>query len=273
MDDQGFLQASQLRDEGKFREAIEKFLSIAEITEDPIDKAGVVLNVATTFKALGDYDEARRQLRVARDLFLAAGRSPEAAQKDKRVLQLGVSLAFEEADICSFEGKIEEALAKFDRALDEVRNYRLEEPELRELYQMIQMRRAFILADLGRCKEALPILEEAESFDGPKGETLFYLGHCYLADRDYRNAAQRLTRSLEIGLARRLDYRAHCELGIAYYRLAAYAKAILEFEKSVETGDKEYIEEAQIWKWLENSSRALGLDDQAERYSKRVVQS
>lgn len=268
MDDQRFLQACKLRDEGRREQAIQEFLKIAQITQDPVDKAGVLLNAATTLKALGDYDEARRQLNEARDLFAHLKFRTHEGRRDSRVPQLKLGLEFEEADIYSFEGRIEEALSKFDQAFNEVVNYDLGLPEFRESYEMIQTRRAFILGDLGRCKEAIPILEEAESFENLNAEIFFYLGHCYLALRDYSKAKEKLILALEMGLPQRLRYRAYCELGIAYFRLNDYAKALVEFKKSAETADEEYTREAQIWRWLEESSRALGLDDQANGYSK-----
>jgi len=176
-------------------------------------------------------------------------------------------IEFDDADISSYEGKIEEALAKFDLILEKY-GRRLKEPELQESYEMIQSRRGFILADLGRNKEALPIMEEAESFEGRKAEIRFYLGHCYLAGRDYTRAAGKLLEALRLGLPQNLEYRAHCEMGIAYYNLKDYAHAKLEFEKSAETAGAEYIQRAQIWKWLENTSRILGLKDKADRYSR-----
>jgi tetratricopeptide (TPR) repeat protein len=84
-------------------------------------------------------------------------------------------------------------------------------------------------------------------------------------------ATEKLVNALRLGLPRSLEYRAHCELGIAYYRLKNYAQAKLEFEKNAETADSEYIQQAQIWKWLENTSRTLGLKDQADRYSKLAM--
>jgi tetratricopeptide (TPR) repeat protein len=183
------------------------------------------------------------------------------------MLQLEVSLEFEEADICSYEGKLDEALAKFDLLLKKY-GQKLKEPELRESYEMTQARRGFILADLGRCEEALPVLEEAEFFEERKAETHFYLGHCHVAGREYAKARGKLIEALRLGLPPRLEYRAHCELGIVHYRLKDYEQAKVEFEKSAETADEEYIRQAQIWKWLESTSRALGLKDQVEHYSK-----
>jgi tetratricopeptide (TPR) repeat protein len=272
MDDQRFIKACQLRDEGNLKEAIAEFCRIVEDTEDPLDKAGVLLNVATTHKALGEYDQARRQLSAARKLVPSSDKWTLEALRDSRLLQLEVSLDFEDADICSFEGKLDEALAKFDLVLKKYEQ-RLKEPEFRESYEMIQERRGFIFGDLGRCKQALPILEEAELFEQRKAEVYFYLGHCYLAGLDYIRALGKLVEALRVGLPRRLEYRAHCELGIVYYRLKNYAQAKLEFAMSAETADPEYIQQAQIWKWLENTSRILGLKDEADYYSKLAISS
>ncbi len=49
-----------------------------------------------------------------------------------------------------------------------------------------------------------------------------------------------------------------------YFTLKDYGQAKLEFEKCAETADKEYMQQAQIWKWLENTSRVLGLKDEAD---------
>lgn len=133
--------------------------------------------------------------------------------------------------------------------------------------EMAQARRGFLLADLGRWKEALPILEEAESFEGRRSEILFYLGHCYVSGGDYSKAKGKIIEALRLGLPRNLEFRAHCELGMAYYRLKDYAQAKLEFERCATNGDPEYIKQAQIWMRLENTCRYLGLKEDADRYA------
>lgn len=272
MDDARFLKACQLQDEGRLKEAIDEFYRVAADAEDPVDKAGVLLNVAATLRALGEFDKARGELRAARSLVTSSIKSTVEASRGERLLQLEPSLDFQEADIYGYEGKLDEALAQFELLLKRHQEA-LKQPELRELYEMIQTRRGFILADLGRCKEALPILEGAETYGARKAEIYFYLGHCYLTEGEYKRAAGKLVEALKIGLPHVLGYRAHCELGIAYYRLVEYARAKLEFERSAETADPEYIQQAQIWKWLENASRALGLKDEADRYSRLAISS
>jgi tetratricopeptide (TPR) repeat protein len=67
-----------------------------------------------------------------------------------------------------------------------------------------------------------------------------------------------------------LEYRAHFELGTTYYHLKDYEKAKHELEKAAEQADAgdfirelDYVKQSDIWKWLEMTSRVLGL--QAEQ--------
>jgi hypothetical protein len=53
---------------------------------------------------------------------------------------------------------------------------------------------------------------------------------------------------------------------MAYYNLKDYAKAKQELEKGVEDADADYIKQSNIWKWLEMTCRALGLQAEAELY-------
>jgi tetratricopeptide (TPR) repeat protein len=266
VDDKRFLNASKLRDEGKLREAISEFFGVAGDAEDPVDKAGVLLNIATTFNALGEYDQARQQMLAARRLVSSLEDWSAETPRDGRIVQLKVSLDFEDAEICSFEGQLDMALGKFDQLL-KTYGRMLQEPELRESYEMTQTRRAFLLADLGRWKEALPILKEAESFEERKPEIYFYLGHCYLSGGEHRKAAEKLIGALSLGLPASLEFRAHCELGMAYSNLRNYEQAKVEFEKCVASADQKYLDQARLWKRLESVCRALGLTTEADRYA------
>ncbi len=87
MDDERFLKACQLRDDGKFKEAIDEFHRIAEDTEDPVDQAGVLLNIAATLQALGQYDQAREQLSTARSIVAPLDDSNIESSCDEQLLQ------------------------------------------------------------------------------------------------------------------------------------------------------------------------------------------
>jgi tetratricopeptide (TPR) repeat protein len=138
----------------------------------------------------------------------------------------------------------------------------------RDFYESIQIRRAFILADLGRWKEALPILEGLTSTQEYKEGIAFYLGHCYVESGDYYRAEEKLTEALKLGLPSHLEYCAHCELGTTYYHLENYSRAKEEFERGAKQADATYIKKSQVWKWLEMTCRALGLKAEAEQYAR-----
>jgi hypothetical protein len=114
MDDQRLLNASYLRDQGRLREAADEFFRIAEDTNDVVDKAGVLLNAATTLRALGDFDHARRQLDEIRRLTPLSDIEPSTVVKDERILWLAISVEIEDADIHRAEGNEKAALARLD---------------------------------------------------------------------------------------------------------------------------------------------------------------
>jgi tetratricopeptide (TPR) repeat protein len=264
MDEQRFLNACQMREENKFSEAYEEFLKIAETTEDRIDKAGALLYAGMTLKLLERYEDAKCQFIAARTVA-AEYLSPNSSV-DERVGHLELYLDFEDADLYWKQGENEEALTRLSNFFETYAE-RMREPEFRPIYESVQARRAFILADLNRWKEAMPILEAARSFTEYKEGIAFYLGHCYLAAHDYSRSEERLIEALRLGLPHSLDYRAHCELGMAYYSLEEYAKAKLEFELGARKADPSYIKQSQIWKWLEVTCLKLGLKDEARYYA------
>jgi tetratricopeptide (TPR) repeat protein len=272
MDDQRFLKACQLREEGRLREAVDEFLAIVEDTKDQIDKAAVLVYVAAALKELGDCDRALEQLRLARDLISSLHDGYLTPTPDYRLPRLEVLLDFEEADIRRFSGNNQEALARLEGMLTKYRQ-RLSEPDFRYVCEMIQANRAFLLADLERWKESLPILEEAEKFQNFKEEIAFYLGHCYLSAHDYVRAEGKLVEALKLGLPQNLEYRAHCELGMVYASLGNYIKAKSEFESCAQKADTGYIKQAQLWKRLQAVCRALGLKDEVERYARLAMPS
>lgn len=266
MDEQRFHNARRLRDERKFVEAYNEFIQIAEGTPDPLHKAGVLLHAAHTLEISGQYEAATSQLSTLRTLIEDHARTKSV--RDERLPPLEFFLDFEEANLLWLRGDDPEAtLNRFEAALKKHRAV-LKDPLSGDLYEATQIRRAFILADLGRCKEALPILEEIKSPQEYREGVAFYLGHCYLAADEYEKAEEKLTQALKLGLPGHLEYRAHCALGMVYYNLRDYSKAKQELEKGAEKADADYIKQSHIWKWLEFTCRLLGLKADADHYAR-----
>jgi tetratricopeptide (TPR) repeat protein len=234
-------------------------------TVDPIDRAGALLNVAATLTALGEYDLAKRQLDVVRLLTASSNSLSSTQVPEERVLELQLEIEVVHADIINGgENKKEEALTTLSVLLEKHQSMK---SNFRNVYQMIQTRRGFILADLGRWRDALPILEEADSFEKPRELISFYLGHACVATGNYAKGKEKLVAALTLGLPPHFEFRAHCALGEAYYMLRAYLQAKLELEKCAEAANPSYIKQANLWEWLRATCMQLGLTDEAARYA------
>lgn len=265
MDEQRLQRACELVDEGKYTEAYDQFIQLAESTPDPLERAWPLIYAANTLQTLGRPEAATAQLSAARTLIEEQRASRSASDEFAAAESF---LDFEDANLSWLRGdNLETPLNRFDAALTKHRSA-LKDPRARGLYEAIQIRRAFILADLGRWKESLPILQEINSPQECVEGIAFYLGHCYLAAQDYIRAEQKLTEALRLGgLPHSLEYRAHCELGMAYYQLQDYPQAKRALEKCAATADESYLKDGIIWKYLEATCRALKLKDEAEHYA------
>jgi tetratricopeptide (TPR) repeat protein len=271
MDEQRLLHACELVHIGKFTEAYNEFMQLAESTGDTLEKAWPLLYAANTLQTLGQEEGAAAQLSAARTLIET--HRPSGSARDEKFAAIELFLDFEDANLLWLRGGNQEAaLNRFDSALNKHR-LALKDPRSGGLYEAIQIRRGFILADLGRWKEALPILQAITSPQEYNEGIAFYLGHCYVEAGDYHGAKEKLTEALKLGLPTHLQYRAHCELGTAYYNLKEYAMAKKEFEEGAEKADASYVKQSQLWKWLELTCRAMGLKAEADHYARMATPS
>jgi tetratricopeptide (TPR) repeat protein len=183
MDEERFLHGCQLRDEGKLTEAYNEFSHLAENTADPFDKAGALLYAANTLELSGQVEAATAKIRAVRSL-IEEHRTPMSV-RDEKFAALELFLDYEDANLLWRRGENPEAaLNRFDATL---KKHKLDaankkdslapiDRHSRDSYESIQIRRAFILADLGRWNEALPILEGIESPQEFREGVAFYLG-------------------------------------------------------------------------------------------------
>jgi tetratricopeptide (TPR) repeat protein len=266
MDQERLVKACDLVDKGKYSEAHTEFIQLAEDTPDPIEKAWSLGYAANALHALGQQEAAAIQLNTARSL-LEKHRSPTPT-KDEKFATAECFLDFVDANLFwRGGGNKQAALDRFDAAL---KKHKIALEDSGSFQEAFLIRRAFILADLGRWNEALPVLKEIRSPEEYREGVAYYLGHCYLAADDYERAQEKLTEALKLGgLPIWLEYRAHCELGMTYYNLKDYEKAKHELEKAAEQADASYVKQSNIWKWLEMTCRELGLQAEADFYARR----
>jgi len=275
MDEPKFINACQLRDQGRFTEAYREFIEVAEAASDSLDKAGALLYASNTLEISGQIEAATSKLKEAQ--VLMEDRRASASGVDEKRAAFELFLDYETATLLWLQGRSPNAaLDKFDAAIKKhglaaavnKQNLTPKEAHSQDFYESIQMRRSFILADLGRWKEAMPILEGLESPREYKEAVAFYLGHCYVCCGEYSKAKPYLLSALNLGLPPNLKFRAHAELGIVYMALGGYARAKIEFETTLQTADTNYLKDSAISKRLEICCRQLGLQDEAEHYAR-----
>jgi tetratricopeptide (TPR) repeat protein len=258
--------ASGLRDQGKFREAHEAFLEASKNTDNIVEKAGILLNDSTTLTSSGEFGASRQQLHSVRELISIAKEGTLSLSDQYEVLALLVFVEIEQAEILAAEGQPLQALGTMAAALKRYESELRVSPRL-DIYDELQARRAYLLADMGSFEKALPILTELVDRQSQNPTFLFYLGQCYLVGEQFENARDLFARAIKLGPSTEIEFQAHCSLGMAYYELEDYATAKFELEFGVKTATAGYIKQAQIWKWLEYSCRGLGLVDEANRYA------
>lgn len=268
MNEERFIFASKLQDEGKLAQAVDEFLAVARETHDPIDKAGALINAATTLRALNQFQRAGEVLEEIGKLvaYAKANVADEPAEAEK-ISWLEVVSQLEQADLISQSKGAQYGLELFEK-LGVRYSRELQEPYLRDRYLYLVIRKGILLTDVGRCAEALQFFTEADSLDQEEnGVVKYYLGHCYLSLKDYRLAEKALTTALRVKLQPDLEARAHCLLGRTWNMMGRYSQAKLELERCAAMADEEFIKVSDLWIWLENCCRHLGLCEEASRYA------
>ncbi len=264
-DSQSLDRAYALREEGSFREAYGLFMLAANRTENLLERAGILLNAATNLTQSDEQERSRNQLKQIRELLGSMNPSAFTSDEQDEFIRVTVGIEIEEAEVLLTEGKIETAIEQLDPTLERFKN-EIKGPRRIEIYDEIQSRRAYFLADLGQCDKALPALEEIKDRRNDDTIFLFYLGHCYFRTKRLDEAQQKLERALALGPRPRIAFQAHGSLGMVLYETGDYQRAKQELETSAKLATPDYIKTSHIWKWLEATCISLGLKEEARRY-------
>jgi len=253
--------AIELRDTGHVPEAVEELRAIASQTDDLNEKIQAFGNLVVCYRLLGSLSDARAAWQNAREL----ASSTTEVQPD-----LDLYINFLDACLLNEEGKIEEASKKFTRLFHDYADA-FKSPENRELYEDIQHRRANTLIELGRFREALPLLEEVITFDLPpsdKIKLLCHLGDCCIDIEDYESARRHYESAQEMGMPKEWESRSRYYLGIAYAKLDLFHKAKQEFEFCESKLAGYDLPLRDLYKWLAFVSKRLGETDKVREYTR-----
>jgi tetratricopeptide (TPR) repeat protein len=125
-----------------------------------------------------------------------------------------------------------------------------------------------LLANAGRWVEAGLFLERAIAPKNLRPLLCFYVGQYYYTKRDYKRAAKKLKECFTKDMPPEWRCGAHYMLGIAEHYLSHAKEAKKHLELSIRTEDPEFMRKYNIWGLLEEISRVLKLDNEAEKYRK-----
>ena len=258
-------KACALREEGRFREAYDLFMLAANQADNPLEKACILLNATTNLTQSDEQARSRHQLNQIRDLLGTANSSGLNEDEQDEFVHAQVGIEMEEAEVLVTEGKIEAAIEQLTATLARFKD-EIQEPSRIDIYDEIQTRRAYFLADLDQFEKAIPILEEAKGRRNDDTIFLFYLGHCYLSAKRWGEAQDKLERALILGPRPGIAFQAHGSLGMVFYETGNYSRAKQELETSARLAAPGYIKQAHIWEWLEYTCIRLGLKEEARQY-------
>ena len=130
-----------------------------------------------------------------------------------------------------------------------------------------------MLSLLGRAQEAIPILEEALSYeiaDERKGRVFYDLGFCYQGTMEDQKAELAFERACKLSKNPRVVVGARYSLGALYVKKRQLGKALHELEWCDEHFVDCDVPRGHVWGYLVKVLRAIGRPGEAERYQKLI---
>lgn len=255
MDEQRFQHAIFLRDSGRPEEAAYELRSMIEDSPNAPDmeKGLILLNEAVCLShGGGSLDKAERLLEEASSLL----------GEDR-----GVRALVDSAEASFYMGQDpRKALEKYDLVSRKYADV-LRSSEEKGLYRENQLRRGLLLVELKHYRKARAVMEEVLKFDVEKnGEFYFSFGICYLALHENELARQQFGEAIRLGVPEQKLIDCRFYLGVAYFRMQMYAKALHEFESCQSHTSKSKLPLKTLYRWLGLTCQQLSLTEEARRY-------
>lgn len=225
---------------------------------DPLNNIEGLLQEASRYQKTGHFGEAEILMAQARQL--ATGNLQACAEID---LFSAMSLIE--------QNKREQALQALSLMLIEYGGW-FKNSEGRDVYELVQLQRAFSLMHLERIDEARPLLEEAESFqlDGEVQSTVHcQLGRCYHELSLYTLAKSQFERAHVLGVAEDWQAVFHYYYGYTLYELKDFQLAKREFIICLQSGASGPAPSMR-YSMLAAASRKLGEYDEARSYENKA---
>jgi tetratricopeptide (TPR) repeat protein len=141
-------------------------------------------------------------------------------------------------------------------------------PEGRDVYEMVQIQRAFSLVHLERNEEARPLLEEALSFRVEReveSDLHCHLGRCYFELSEYDRAKTHFERADALGVGEDWQSAFHYYFGYTLYELKDFQRAKRELILCIQSGP-DGTPGSMRYALLAATSRKLGEYSEARAY-------
>jgi tetratricopeptide (TPR) repeat protein len=267
-----FDDAYKKYEDGNYSRALQELRELAKDLSNPWEKAEVDAHEVIFLVELDEIPAARQRVEELNKTVGSLISKPVDGYEYDLEVSLPVMVRYLEIRVAHAEGKTCEGLQLLEELVSRYPK-QLSIAEFREISQQLHVLRGFLLADLGRWGEAETCLESASPPEKWRSVHCYYLGHCEYKLKKYRRAKDKLMEAISLGLTSRLENQAHYILGLTEYYLSDVKAAKNQFELCARTADKRYTDMANLWEWLETTSRALGLLGEAENYHKLMIDS
>jgi tetratricopeptide (TPR) repeat protein len=258
MDESIVQRAMESMDPLAGEEALREYDGAIQQSSGSVEKAKLLLGKAVLCGVFSWFQQSRIALESARALTL-------------NNLDMQLEVDFIDGTLYDQEAKPEEAYARLTSVLSRY-SRRLSVPDVRFMYEDIQLRRGFDATSTGRFTEALPILKESLAFDlnpTQKSMVLADLGRCYSEAGEYESARDSLVQAIGIGLTSPFsEGQAHLYLAIAYARLGLFEAARDEFKLCEQRATEYGLQVGNLYRWLASVYKALGQRSESERYAR-----
>lgn len=226
--------------------------------DEPLKRAASLFEDAERRQEQGRFEDAEKLIAEAKNLV--AGNRQACAE-----IALFRAISLLKAN------KREEGLRNLTAILAEYADW-FRNPDSRDVYEMVQLQRAFSLVHLERNEEALPLLQEASSFQlerDVQSDLHCHLGRCYHERSQYSLAKEHFERAGALGVGE--DWRSvfHYYFGYTLYELKDFQRAKRQFILCVQSGDSGP-PGSMRYAMLAAVSRKLGEHSEAGRYDEKA---
>jgi tetratricopeptide (TPR) repeat protein len=176
----------------------------------------------------------------------------DRARKTFPVEWVNAHADYEGARAYAGEGRLDEALRIYDGILSSYSEV-LRHPRNRCFYEAFQTERGLALAADGRAKDALPLLEEALTYEvteDRKGVILYNLGLCFQITKQDQKATSAFEQARKLCTDSKSLLGARYSLGVRYAKEGALGKALKELEWCEQNFVEGDVPKEYVYGWL-----------------------